>query len=144
MASIAWTDSTGSATLENAHAGTPASRFASWMPTSLPIGDKANAAADGQLYSYRLRTQHGASFELRDIPETSMALMLRLMLHLADGGTATVNTGDGAARSYTVCLAPEADPPAPQLSDETFLWYSMGFTVIAPGSADPMLCIHAV
>lgn len=141
MASISWTDDSGPATLENAHAGTPASRFAMWQPRSRSIGEKKEALADGQRHSFRFRADHGATFELRDIPESHMELMLRLSEHLDDGGTITVNTGDGASRSYTCCLAPGSEPPDPQLSDETLLWYTMAFNVITP-SGGPMLCIY--
>lgn len=129
-------------TLSNGRAA-PMDRFANWAPRSRPIGPRAHAMADGALHAFVFRWDYGATFELRGIPAAQMATMERLVRHLAVGGTATVNTGDVANRSYTVGLAPGAEPPDPTLSDPRRLEYSMQFSVInRAADPGPMLCIY--
>ena len=130
MASIVWTDSTGTATLENAHAGTTASRFANWRPLGRAVGEKATGLGDGARHSFTFRQDYLAAFELRDIPESAMLLMDRLARHLDAGGTITVNTGDAASRTYTCTLAPGAEPPDPEMTDERERWYRLTFTLL--------------
>lgn len=122
----------------------PGDRFASWAPRSVPVGERAHALGTGALHFFAFRTDYGATFELRGIPASQMAVMERLVRHLATGGTVTVNTGDSAARSYTAGLAPEAELPHPVLSDAQLLEYSMAFHVInRSGAPGPMICTYA-
>jgi len=121
----------------------PADRFSGWAPRSRPIGPRSHAMADGALHAFVFRWDYGATFELRGIPAAQMATMERLVRHLATGGTIVVNTGDIASRSYTVGLAPGAEPPDPALSDARQLTYTMSFAVInRAASPGPMLCIY--
>jgi hypothetical protein len=130
MASIAFTDATGAATLTNAHEGTAASRFADWAPLVPLNAAIAHELGTKRRHAFSFGDVYGASFVFRDIPNTQMGVMTRLARHLAHGGEATVNTTDSASRSYTVGIAEGAEAPSIELSDPTFLWYSMAFVVI--------------
>lgn len=142
MASITFTDGVGTATLDNgltATAGGLGSRFANWTPFQRPVGSSATALGTGQFFRFVFRTDYGASFSIRDIPNTTMATMLRLQAHLQAGGTVTVTTGDASSRIYTNCgLAPEGDVTI-SLSDATVLLYTMDFALINLDGA-AMLC----
>lgn len=142
MASITFTDGIGTATLDNgltATAGGLGSRFANWTPFQRPVGSQATALGTGRLFRFVFRTDYGASFSIRDIPNTTMATMLRLQAHLQAGGTVTVTTGDSASRTYTNCsLAPEGDVTI-SMTDPTALLYTMELAVINLGGSQ-MLC----
>jgi hypothetical protein len=142
MASITFNDGT-SATLDN---GTTlisdgvGSRFADWTPSTRPIGPAVTALGTGARYQYAFRTDYGASFSMTDIPNTSMATMLRLQAHLLGGGTCTVTVADGTNGPYTCCLAPDGDVSI-ALQDKNVLLYSMSFSVInIASSPSAMLC----
>jgi hypothetical protein len=136
MASIGWTDSTGAATLTNLYATGPASRFANWTPDTAIVAQSANAMADGALHVFEFRADYLVSFELRDIPEASHALMMRLSRHLQRGGSVTVTTGDAASHVYTCTLAPGAERPRPEMTDERDRFYRLSFTLLNTVQAD--------
>jgi hypothetical protein len=140
--SIDFTDSIGSATLSNSKADGP-DRFGSWTPWQMPVGPKANSLATGQLYRWTHRTDYGARFELRHIPNSSLDVAMRLIAHLENGGTCTVNTGDASARTYTTCgLAPDADlGGALSMSDPKTIEYTLSLSLINLGAAQ-MLCVY--
>lgn len=142
MASITFTDGIGTATLDNGLTGTASgvgSRFANWTPFQRPVGSQATALGTGRLFRFVFRTDYGASFSIRDIPNTTMATMLRLQAHLQAGGTVTVTTGDTASRTYTNCgLAPEGDVTI-SMTDQTALLYTMEMAVINLDGSQ-MLC----
>lgn len=143
MASIVFNDGV-STTLDNGTTGFQGgvgSRFTDWTPFQRPIGPAVTALGTGQRYQYAFRTDYGASFSMMDIPNTSMAVMLRLQSHLVGGGTCTVNTGDSASRSYTTCcLAPDGDVTI-TLQDKGLLLYSMSFVLInVAASPAAMIC----
>ena len=145
MASITFNDGT-SATLDNgttAIASGVGSRFADWVPFQRPVGAAAVALGTGARSMFTFRTDYGASFTMNDIPNTSMATMLRCQAHLLGGGTVSVATGDNASWTYaTCCLAPDGDVTI-TLTDKTALLYSMSFTLInIAGSPSAMLCIY--
>ncbi len=142
MAEITWTDSVGAAALSNSKAS-EGDRFSDWTPRSAPFGDKKNALADGALYVFAFRDDHSASFEMRMIPNTSMALMLRLQKHLESGGSVAVTTDDLASRNYATCkLAPGASVDI-RLTDPRMLEYTMSFNLLnVAGSPTAMLCIY--
>lgn len=143
MATIVFTDGTGAVTLDNGTTGMSlgvGSRFADWTPFQRPIGPRVPALGTGVPYQFRFRTDYGASFSMTDIPNTSMASMLRCQEWLLRGNSVTVNTGDNAARSYTAYLAPDGDVSI-TLQDKNLLLYSMSFTLIN-GTAAAMLCIY--
>jgi hypothetical protein len=145
MAYISFTDSVGTTLLDNglrSVAGGVASRFADWVPFQRPIGAAAVSLGTGARSMFTFRTDYGASFAMNDIPNTSMDRMLRLQAHLLGGGTVTVATEDPLNRTYTCCLAPEADVGL-TLQDKTALLYSMTFTVInIAASPSAMLCTY--
>lgn len=142
MASIDFIDDAGAATLTNGKSGGPA-RFSSWVPFQMPIGPKAVALGTGIVYRWAHRTDYGARFELRHIPNTNLDVALRLIHHLESGGVITVNTGDFASRSYDNCtLAPDADlSNVLQLSNPAMLEYTLSLAVVNLDGA-PMLCVY--
>lgn len=141
MASITFNDGT-SATLDNgltATAGGVGSRFASWTPFTRRVGETATALGTGARYSFTFRIDYGATFEMRDLPNTTQSVALRLIRHLQGGGTCTVTTDDAAARTYTNCtLDPQGDVSL-KFQDPQFLTYTMAFALINLSGAD-MLC----
>lgn len=96
---------------------------------------------------FRLRTDYGASFELRHIPIASVGgvrnveVADRLIAHLLGGGTCTVNTGDSGSASYTTCgLMPGTQPTLTQMNVAT-LEYSLSLSLInLAGSPAAMFC----
>ena len=142
MASITFTDGTGTATLDNgltSSAGGVGSRFANWTPFTRRVGERATALGTGAGYSFTFRIDYGATFELRDLPNTTQSVALRLIRHLQGGGTCTVTTGDTASRTYSqASLDPEGDVSL-AFQDPQFLTYSMTCSLINLAGAD-MLC----
>jgi len=141
MASITFNDGT-SATLDNGLTSTAAgvgSRFASWVPFTRRIGERAVTLATGASYTFTFRIDYGATFQMRDLPNTTQATALRLIRHLQGGGTCTVTTGDAASRTYTNCaIDPEGDVTL-AFQDATFLTYTLSLALINLSGAD-MLC----
>lgn len=141
MASIAFTDSTGAATLQSAWPS-PANKFNAWTPYSRPVGEGANKLSDGQRHQFRFRTDYTASFEVRGIANTDVDIALRLCEHLlGDGNTCALTTGDASSRTYaTVALAPGTEPEL-TLSDPQTLEYTLSLTVVNVATTPaPMLC----
>jgi hypothetical protein len=143
VASITFNDGT-SATLDNgttAIAAGVGSRFAAWTPFTRRVGDTAVALATGARNMFIFRTDYGASFELRDVPVTNLAVALRLVRHLQGGGVCTVTTGDTASRTYTNCgLDPEGSVEIAQ-QDAQLLLYSVRLSLVNLSGAD-MLCTY--
>jgi hypothetical protein len=144
MASVTFTDGTGTATLDNgttAIAGGVGSRFASWTPFTRRIGERAVALGTGVSYAFTFRIDYGASFSMRDIPASAQDVAMRLIRHLLGGGVVTVTTGDTSSRTYTNCgIDPEATP-ALAFQDAQFLTYSLDLSVLNLSGAD-MLCTY--
>lgn len=144
MASVSFNDGSA-ATLTNGMTGIGAgvgSRFASWVPFTKKVGESATVLATGARAMFVFRTDYGATFELRDIPNTSLDVVLRLIRHLQNGGTCTVTTGDTASRVYATCgLAPDTDP-ALAFADPNLLTYSLSLSLINLGAASDMLCVY--
>lgn len=117
-----------------------ASRFASWVPFTRRVGETATALGTGVAFAFTFRIDTGASFEMRDIPNTHQALVLRFMRHMQGGGQCTVDTGDSAGRQYFGCIL---DPQAPDMrftpQDQTFLTFSLSLRVISLNNVD-MIC----
>jgi hypothetical protein len=143
MASITFNDGT-SATLDNgltATAGGVGSRFASWVPFTRRVGERAVTLATGASFDFTFRIDYGATFQMRDLPNTTQSVALRLIRHLQGGGTCTVTTGDAGSRVYTTCsIDPNGDVTL-EFQDATFLTYSMSLSLINLGGAD-MLCLY--
>ena len=138
--SISFTDAIGAATLSNGRA-VPMDRFANWLPSSTVIGPKENALGTGELFTFAFRTDYAASFEIRDIPNSQMSIMLRLQRHLSGGGAVSVATGDSAARVYANCkLAPGAEAKI-ALANPQELLYTFSVALLNLAGAD-MLCTY--
>jgi hypothetical protein len=141
MASITFNDGT-SATLDNGLTSTAAgvgSRFASWTPFTRRVGERATALATGASFSFTFRIDYGATFQMRDLPNTTQSTALRLIRHLQGGGTCTVTTDDAASRIFTNCaIDPQGDVTL-EFQDATYLTYSMNLALINLSAAD-MLC----
>lgn len=137
---IDWTDSVGAASLSNGKA-VPMDRLSAWTPTSKPIGPGETAVGTGQRYVFPFRFDHTASFEIRDIPNTSMALMLRLEEWLLRGGQVSVTTGDSLSSVYATCsLCPDTVPQITQ-SDSRELLYTFAVTLLnVAGTPVHMIC----
>jgi hypothetical protein len=89
---------------------------------------------------FTFRIDYGATFEMRDIPNTSVATALSLIRWMQNGGVVRVNTQDGnVAHDYTNCvLSPDAMPTL-TMTDATELRYTLSLSVINLSGAD-MLC----
>jgi hypothetical protein len=144
MASITFNDGT-SATLSNGLTATAAgvgSRFAAWVPFTNKVGEAATVLTTGARAMFVFRTDYGATFEMRDIPNTSLDVVMRLMRHLQGGGSCTVTTTDSASRVYTLCyLAPDASLTLSQ-ADPQLLTYTLSLSLITLGAAADMLCVY--
>jgi len=143
MASITFNDGT-SATLDNgltATAGGVGSRFASWVPFTRRVGERAVTLATGASFDFTFRIDYGATFQMRDLPNTTQSVALRLIRHLQGGGTCTVTTGDVGSRVYTTCAIDPNGDVTLEFQDATFLTYSMSLSLINLGGAD-MLCLY--
>jgi hypothetical protein len=129
-------------TITGVWAGTPADRLMSFEPDVRVVGQRRTLLASGAPRVWAYRTDFVASFELRDIPNTTMEAALAVLAHIASGGTFTVHTDDAAARSYPNCvLAPDADPPSLKLSDKQALRYSVAVTALNLDGA-PLVAIY--
>ena len=142
MASISFQDTIGAATLNNGMLGIAngvGTRFANWTPVQRPIGPAVTLLGTGQRVMFAFREDYGASMTIREIPNTSMDIMLRLQSFLQFGGRAVVVTGDSASRVYNNCyLAPGAEPSI-ELTDPTALTYTFTVSLINVDNT-PMLC----
>lgn len=142
MASIAFNDG-AAATLDNgltAIASGVGSRFANWTPFTRKVGASATSLATGARSMFAFRTDYGASFELRDLPNTALAVALRLKRWLENGGTCTVTTGDASSRVYTTCGLAEGADVTITMSDPQQLSYTVSLALINLGAASDMLC----
>jgi hypothetical protein len=137
--SLQWTDASGAATLTNGKPA-PGDRFTAWTPFTAPIGPRYAALGTGVLFSWAHRIDYGASFQLVEIPRTSLDLVMRLVRHLIAGGVVTVNTGDSAARVYSAGLRPETEPRL-ERSDRQNIEYTLSLELINRTGAD-MLCTY--
>jgi len=143
MASITFNDG-AAATLDNgltAIASGVASRFANWTPFTRKVGASAQSLATGARAMFAFRTEYGATFEIREVPATALAVVLRLKRHLEGGGTCTVTTGDTSSRAYATCgLAGGAEVGLSQ-SDSVQLTYTVSLSLLnLAGSPADMLC----
>ena len=147
MASITFTDATGTATLTNGKPA-PMDRFNSWTPFTVPYGDPARRQSDMRLVLFELGTMYGAGFELRKIPVQAVGgtryvtVALRLIAHLLRGGTCSVATDDAVSSTYATCgLAPDADPSL-VLSDPKQLEYTLALRLINLAAVPTHMVCH--
>ncbi len=104
-ATIVFTDTAGAATLTPTGLG----YLKGFLPDAMDIGPN-RATLDGSIYQFAFRTDYTASVEISPVRPADLAVVQRLKRHLMAGNSVTLNTGDGAARSYTCKLAPETTP----------------------------------
>ena len=139
MASLAFTDGTGSATLSNGLSA-PADRFANWTPDASPEGVRTPTLGEGITHQWLFRTDYLVALELPHIPASSLDVAVRLKLHLLGGGTCTVTTGDTSSRTYTARVAPGTTPEV-VFSDRKRLRYTFR-CALKNTSAAVMLCTY--
>ena len=126
---IDWTDGVGAASLSNGMP-VPLDRFFAWTPQDLPVGPEEEAVGTGQTYMFTFREDQTVSFEIRNIPNTSMSLMLRLQAHLMKGGQVSVTTGDSLGSVYPTCCRVKGTKPAITLSDPRELFYTFACVLL--------------
>jgi hypothetical protein len=129
MASISFTDSTGSATLTNGMP-IPADRFGGWTPRDESIGPSAIQLPTGRIYGAKYRRDGLVEFELRTIPGSELPTMLRLKLHLMKGGIVTVvaTQHELGERWALATLAPGTEPSV-TFADSDYREYTFGVTL---------------
>ena len=146
---ITFTDAIGTATLTN-QKPFPGDRFGAWEPRTMPIGPAPSRQSDGAISMFVLRTDYGASFELRAIPSVSVAgvsmnqLADRLLAHLMRGGQCSIATGDADSNVYPTCGLKPGSSPSCRLSDVGMLEYTITLEVINLAIAPvQMVCRYA-
>ena len=133
--SIAFNDGSGTTTITSL-----VPRLGNWSPVPDDIGPLAPALGNGIGEQWIFRTDYSVSFEIANIPASSLGDLQRLRLWLRRGNTMTVNTNDLSARSYTVLLKEGSATPSWVL-DRALLEYTVSFEVVNT-SAAPMICIY--
>jgi hypothetical protein len=146
MANIQFTDAIGAATLSN-QKPSPADRFSSWVPATIPYGESTTRQSDHATSMFVFGTDYGASFELTKIPVKTIGgvraidIAVRLIAWLLLGGTCTVNTGDADGNSYATCGIKPGTTPTLMLADKKNLEYTLSLSLInLAGAPVPMLC----
>ena len=143
MASIAWTDAQGAATLTNGKSGA-ASRFAQWTPVDGFDGDARQGPGMNAPAAFVLREHVGARFALPFVPAGSLGLVVRLKRHLErGGGSCVVTTDDAASRVYPTCFLYPASTVTWELTDPAEQEFTVSLTVAdRQASPSPMLCVY--
>jgi hypothetical protein len=147
VAQIQFTDSVGAATLRNGHPA-PGDRFAGWTPVHNPIADAVVALGTRATHSFRFATEYGALFRLEHLPmrQTSgvyyVEIAARLVAHLVDGGTCSVQPEDGSGTVYATCGLLPGTRPELAMSDRGPLLYTLSLAVVNLAGA-PMVCRYA-
>lgn len=137
VTSISFTDSIGAATLTNGKPF-PANRFDNWTPITRPYGDLVHRQSDMTPSSFRLGTVYGCSFELSKIPQRTtdtfryVTIADRLIAHLLNAGSCTVNTGDSDTASYSSLYLMPGLQPSLTLVDPNQLEYTLSLALFSP------------
>lgn len=137
VTSIVFTDDTGAATLTNSKPF-PANRFDDWTPIPVVNGALVHRQSDMTPTRFKTSVVRGVSFSLSKIPQrTSSAVRLvgiaeRLMEHLQNGGSVTVNTGDTSTSSYSGLYLAPGTVPSLVLSDSNQLEYTLTLALFSP------------
>lgn len=129
------------ATLNNGK-NVPGDRFAGWTPRQVPVGEASNPQASPTRTMFRFRTDWCSRFSLPMIPSAGSGSLLtiatRLVAHLNNGGSCTVNTGDAASSSYTMVAAPGVTIEEPRLTDRALMEYTLDLDLASTGGAIPV------
>jgi hypothetical protein len=141
MASITF----GATTLTNGLTGIAdgvGSRFANYVPFTRRIGDTAIALGTGARTMFTFRVDYGASFEMREIHNTSLNVVMSLIRWMQNGGVVTIDVGDGVNGPYTNCVLASDGDVTISMQDNVELTYTLSVSVINLNAAD-MLCAYA-
>ena len=137
--SITWTD-TAPRELTNSKPK-PADIFANWTPIT-GANESAVFTIPGTRSRWSFASYKGATFDLPMIPATDMDMVMRLLRHLAEGESVTVNTGDRSNRSYTCVAWPGwTIPEGAEFTDKQRLEYTLTLKLRNTGTAD-MVCLY--
>lgn len=118
----------------------PFDRFSSWTPDVDSIGSTEAALGTGITFHLGYRVDYLASLELRHLRPAVQAIALRLKRHLETGGSATIETDDSGANTYTVRIAPGTRVQL-EFSDSTRVLATLKLTVKNVAAA-PMVCLY--
>ncbi len=128
-------------TLDNGK-NAPGDRFADWTPRQVAVGESSNPQASAQRTMFRFRTDWATRFSLPMIPSagasSKLTVATRLVAHLNNGGSCTVNTGDAASSSYTMVAAAGVTIAEPRLTDKALMEYTLDLDLASTGSAIPV------
>ena len=133
-------DDGASATLTNGKPY-PANRFDNWTTSPIFRGTRAHRQSDLTPTAFSTARLSSCSFQLSKIPSrTTSALRYltiadRLIAHLLNAGSCTVNTGDTDTNSYSgLYLVPGFEPQI-TLSDANQLEYTLTLALFSPAGA---------
>lgn len=151
MAYIEFTDAAGVAGVYNGKPA-PADRFANWTPLVIPRGDASHRASDGLRAMLKLRTDVGASFEIRGIRsrltdasdragagKDLLAQANRLVAWLLEGGVCEVHCEDTTGAVYPFCSLWPGSTPELTMTDPELLEYTLVLQVLNLGGSQ-MIC----
>lgn len=143
MASLQWTDDEGAETLVNVMPDA-ASVFTDWVPFQRSVGPRHTALGTGIPYKYGHRTDYGATFRLEHIAMHDADTAARLLRHLENGGSVTVNTDDMDGNVYTAYIAEDGDTDgALTRMGAPLVEYVLDLKLINAAGA-PMTCLYDV
>lgn len=140
MPSIQWVDEFGLATLSPTDR---VPRFANWTPRNRPIGPSRVGLGSGDLHRFTFRKDNIVSLEITPIPESEMEKMLRLQMHLLQGG-AVYLLGTELHPSYgrfpSAKIAPGTEPEIIFSDRENLEWTfaaTLRSSLVSASSAPP-------
>lgn len=147
--SITFTDAIGAATLTNEKTA-PLDRFTNWHHPKRPHGDAVHRQSDGRRTMFRNRDDFSCHLELHHIPSTKTGgvskyeIAERLVYHLLNGGTCTVNTGDVDSNSYATCCLKRDGVADVSLMDAAMLEYKLTLDLLNIAASPAMMfCRYA-
>lgn len=120
MASITFTDATGTATVTNAWP-LAIRRFTGYAARPDVKAERAEALT-GEAYVYVFAQLYDASFSLDDVDNADQALVMRLLRHCANAGIFSVATNDAAARTYPSVQCVGTDLPTATQDPVSLAW----------------------
>lgn len=143
VTSIVFDDGT-SATLTNGKSY-PGNRFDNWTMTPLFRGTRAHRQSDLTPTAFSTSRLTSASFQLSKIPSRTtgglryLTIADRLIAHLLNAGSCTVNTGDTDTTIHTSLYLVPGFEPTIALSDPNQLEYTLTLALFSP-SGTRLVC----
>ena len=130
-------------TIANVWANTPADRLNGTEPKVRVVGQTRRLLGTQELRVWEYASpSYTLTFTIRDIADDEQELCLALSLALQRGEEVTVETGDGALRTYPRCiLAPGSEPPDVSPPDPQTMRREMTFTLLSL-SGTPFVAIY--